>query len=115
VLAFVPILPIRSMRIQESPNGQGIHGMGFRSEFLVFEKTRPNWKQTLAVYGFLMLVALWAYLIITIAIHIYSVLNRSGYDDWHLYVSWGLAIFTLWIPFLIPIYVRKKAEREEIA
>jgi hypothetical protein len=115
VLAFVPIIPIRSMRIQDSPGDQGVHGMGFRSKFLVYEKTRPNLKQVLSVYGFLMLVALWAYLIITIATYIYSVLNRRGYDDSHLYVSWGFAIFTLWIPFLIPIYARKKAENEVIA
>ena len=115
VLAFVPIIPIRSMRIRhpKSPDGQQFTGMGYKTSFEVFEKTAPNLKQVLAVYGFLLVVALWATLIIWIAMSIYAALNRSGYSDMHLYECWGFAILTLWIPFLIPIFLRKKAERDE--
>jgi hypothetical protein len=60
---YIPLIPIRSLRVISQ--GPGEHkwylGVGHSSQFLIYEKTWPNWKQVLSVYGYLAMMIVWIY------------------------------------------------------
>ena len=59
---YLPLIPIRSLRVKYQ--GQSKHKwyfFGYASDYTVYTKSRPNWKQVLSTYGYLCFMALWIY------------------------------------------------------
>jgi hypothetical protein len=67
-LFCIPLIPIRSLRVKYK--GSGEHrwylGLGSSSNYAVYEKSFPNWKQVLCTYGYVGFMFCWVYLICTI-------------------------------------------------
>jgi len=62
VLATIPIIPIRSLRVRyQGPGEQSFPiGIGSCDSYSVFETTRPNRRQVLFTYGFVCILIIWA-------------------------------------------------------
>lgn len=56
IFFWLPIIPLRSMRLLPlgPRRASGSFGVGWSTEYAVFTETRPNSKQVLFVYGFLL-------------------------------------------------------------
>ena|ERR1700722_17974460 len=54
---FLPIVPLRSFRVASQERTSS--GFGWRSSYLVFEKTRPNGKQVIGTYCYVCLMIAW--------------------------------------------------------
>jgi hypothetical protein len=65
VLAYFPVIPIRSLRVAYRGPGEQRWYLGFvssKDKFAVFEKRfPPNWKQVLCTYSYLALWVGWIY------------------------------------------------------
>jgi hypothetical protein len=65
VLVYFPLIPFRSLRVRYQ--GPGKHrwylGFGSSDNYAIYEKRfPPHWKQVLYTYGYVALLAVWAYL-----------------------------------------------------
>jgi len=66
VLFYIPILPIRSMRVKYRGESDGPRfGIGSCRNYAVYEKRWPDWRQVISVYGYVGFLAIWIYLICT--------------------------------------------------
>ena len=63
---FVPLIPLRSLRLRPSRPSDGFveAASGWGENYAVFEKTFPNWKQVLYVYGFFLFMVGWPMLVV---------------------------------------------------
>ena len=52
VFLFVPIIPLRSLRVRYLDEDHGYLGIRTSTRYTVYEKTLPNWKQVLCTYAF---------------------------------------------------------------
>ncbi len=107
VLAAIPIIPLRSLRVRYKGPGERSFpiGIGSSDSYSVFEKTRPNRRQVLFTYGFVCIFVLWAIFASWIFIE-KKMCNIVG-DTIAPYV------FTLMIaaPALIPYFLRREARQ----
>jgi hypothetical protein len=63
---YFPVYPFPSLRVRyQGPAERSIHiGVGRAEKYAVYEKTSPNWKQVLCVYGYATFVVGWVFSII---------------------------------------------------
>jgi len=64
---FVPLIPFRNFRVKYQGRGELSYsiGVGSPEHYAIYEKTAPNWKQVLYIYGYVSFVVAWALLILT--------------------------------------------------
>jgi hypothetical protein len=107
---YIPLIPLRSFRLGYRGPAQSKSGFGFGSaeSYAVFEKTRPNGKQVLSVYGFLVFCAAW--LILTV--RMLQLLYPNGLKD-HGEVYFALAVAVLG-PISIPFFLRRRARKRAV-
>lgn len=108
VVFFIPIVPLRSLRVRPQPRGEHtfLGVVGYSSDsYAIFEKSAPNWKQVLSTYGFILLLVAWAYFVGRIAVKIDPrIFDRPA-------SVWGLIPFWL-LPALLPWALRRRARRK---
>ena len=103
---YIPLIPIRSLRVRYQGAGEQkwYLGFGYSSSYAVYEKTWPNWKQVLSVYGYLALMYGWIYGVCSfVSDHFPHVLD-SGWS-----IAFVLVIFAL--PAPLPLILRHFAEK----
>ena len=104
----MPVIPIRSYRVMyRGPTKEFWNpGLGSSTQFAVFEKGAPNWKQVLFIYGYMISLVAWAGLM--------GMAGRSLYPGGELPAS-GNALLTIAIflpvpaPWLLRRYARRRA------
>ncbi len=100
VLAFVPIVPFRSLRVRYMGEGDSkayLNGFGTTHHYSIYEKRfPPNWKQVLSTYAFVSLTACWIYFV-------FAITNSS-----FLETPWGAFIIGVicLIPASLPLALR---------
>ena len=109
VLLFIPILPFRSLRVQET----GREGSVFyrKESYRISETTKPQLKQVLYTYGFAVLCGFWAFFMVS-----FGGFRDRAIEDWPVKGVWLLAFFApAWIPFFLRRYGRRKARAQPCA
>ena len=105
-ILYLPIVPLRSYRIKplRSSGFTVLVASWSSGKFSIYEKTLPNWKQVLSVYGFF--VGLFSLVALVIAAS-----ERFGdhYDFLRLLVMPAIVI-----PFFFPYLLRRQAQRRLI-
>lgn len=103
VLFFVPMFPIRSLRV--CPTGSGERrsrfGFGWRESYTVYAQTSPNLKQVLSVYLF---TVLWFCSVVSVICWDTARQKNGDMDSFALLLAVSL-------PFLIPFTLRYYARR----
>ena len=99
ILAFVPLIPLGSLRVIRTPRRDTNMVVYRSSKFIVVEKLSPHLSQVLATYGFLLLLAACIWLGVTIASHLGPVV------DFFTVLALGL------VPFFLMQFLRVKAQR----
>ena len=92
ILLWIPILPLRSFRVMYRGSGQSVPytiGMPLSHTYSVYEKTYPNWKLALSVYGFVVLIVSWA---ICAAFLVIKFQHFGGVSDSIAGLLWVLAL-----------------------
>jgi hypothetical protein len=67
---YCPLFPLRSLRVRyQGPAERSFPiGVGWAESYAVYEKTSPNQKQVLCVYGYAIFVALWMFSLIMLCV-----------------------------------------------
>ncbi len=105
ILCFVPILPLRSIRVIRNPSADTNLVVYTSESFHVLETTRPNLKQVLATYGFALFCAFWL-------VFVFWLLVVRLSPDWQRYgtpLVFG-AVFLAAAPFFIPLLWRRSSK-----
>lgn len=91
ILFWLPIIPIKSMRVLPLGPGAnaGFLGFGWSIEYAVYSEARPNTKQVFCIYGFLLAI----------------LLSLATTD----YVPWQAGFFLLGVVCLVPWLLRRAA------
>lgn len=96
VFIYLPIIPLRSLRVKHQGQSEGERRIpiGFGSShnctYSVLQKSFPNWKQVLCVYGYVALMISWMPLIV----YSYTALSQKVGDTF--------AIISIIPSFMIP-------------
>ncbi len=104
-LLYVPLLPIRSLRVIRNPAADTSHAMGGSEGYFLLNKTWPNPIQVISTYAFLGLVACWLYFIKNIILG--PVLKQGVF-------IWGVvSVLLLLVPFLFLNLYRRFTQRHQ--
>lgn len=106
VFLYVPLIPLRSLRVQHKGPAETRFPIGFSSaeSYAIHERTFPNWRQVICVYCFTVSVAAWVLLLGSS----YMRIARSVGDT---VANIGLFV-ALVVPSLIPVGLRLYAKRK---
>jgi len=103
VFLYLPLVPLRSLRMEKtdrkSKNWFPI--LSSTSTFDVTARGRPNWKQVLCVYSFVLICVAWAYFFAA------SPIMVKVYDS---FGKW-LGAILFWLPACLPFTLRAYARR----
>lgn len=111
VFLYLPVLPIRSLRVKGDYDPIPRFGMT-SSEYVVLKKGFPNWKQVLCVYGFVLSWGAWAAVVVWIALAAYGILIDHEMPNAALIVSTAIMLGLTWLPTFVPERLRKRAEQK---
>ena len=105
VLFYVPIQPLRSLRVAFDPERNSGFGPYYQSTgYRIYENCSLNLKQVLSVYGFALFGISWAVLLFLI----YTPLREKIGND----LTIGVLIFSVCIPAAIPLILRARSRRK---
>lgn len=104
VIFYIPIVPIRSMRVIETGGEDNSHFpfLSRRKSYSVLAKSRPHWRQVLYVYGFAIFYIAWIVGYLELSTHIEKAL---GYNAG--LILWFVALA---LPLPIPFFMRRYAD-----
>lgn len=108
VLAYFPLIPIRSLRVSYRDPGERRSYLGFGSsvKYAVSEKRfPPNWKQVLCTYGYVAFFSFWIYLVCRSFI---SVFPHVLYTAPGVMLVFIVCILPVPIPWLLRRFREKK-------
>jgi hypothetical protein len=113
VLAYIPLIPVRSLRV--SYRGPGEHswylGFGSSENYAVFEKRfPPNWKQVLCTYIYVGFIIGWPYFICKFKI--LKFINFLAFDTIPDVALLVIFIILCVLPFPIPTMLRRSAYKK---
>jgi hypothetical protein len=102
----IPVIPLRSLRVIRIGNESGgwFPFVSSKDTYKVLETFRPNRRQIVCVYGFMLSYALWIALsTVLLLFHGSEAIGEK--------LSIYLWMFTAVLPFLIPWFLRLRARR----
>lgn len=99
VFFYVPLIPIRSLRVRYQGPAESSFPIGFGSaeSYTIYEKRFPHWKQVLCTYGYISLVAAWAYLAGSALVSLFPHALESAFSITLVFIVCILPIPTPWI------------------
>lgn len=100
VLLYIPLVPVRSLRVVHGGPSEPRWRFGFGSSesYNVFEKHfPPNWKQVLFTYGYIMLLASWTYLVASSAHALFAHVFDTAFSIILIFMICSLPVPTPWI------------------
>jgi len=105
VFFYVPVIPIRSLRVRyQGPVGRKFpFGFGSAHSYEVFGRAAPNWKQVIFTYGYVALLATWAVLLC----RLFSPVIATGGA-----LSVSLLFMALILPVPMPWFLRHHTQRK---
>jgi len=109
IFGFIPILPLRSFRVRY----QGQHG--FTRNYLVYEKSFPNWKQVIYVYAYMASYFMLFRCILHYGNGIDQFIQRWFSPSTGNYIFAGVVLFGLAAPVAVPFILRWLARKKEPA
>ena len=96
---YFPLIPIRSLRV--SYRGPGEHrwylGFGSSTNYAIHERSFPNWKQVLCIYGYVALLVGWIYLVCTSAVSMFPHALDTVFSVTLVFIACILPVPTPWI------------------
>ena len=99
MLMYIPIIPIRSFRVRYQ--GPGEHrwylGLGSSDKYAVYEKRFPHLKQVLYIYGYMTLLAAWAYLADSTVVSLFPHAHDTTFRTTLFFAACIIPIPTPWI------------------
>lgn len=105
VFLFVPIIPIRSMRVRYE---DGVNaGFFYEHNYSVFEKSIPNWKQVLFTYGYFVFMIAWVYFIWTTAA---SSFRNALYTDFGMSMTAIASLIPAPTPWILRRYAMRRSQ-----
>jgi ABC-type spermidine/putrescine transport system permease subunit I len=105
VIILIPIVPLRSLRVRDQGATEPKIKIGFSSarNYAIYEKTWPNWKQVLCVYGYACFFISWVIFIAYMSSYFVQSMNNT---------LAGILIFvSIILPAFMPLVFRFFARR----